>query len=107
MDPGYAHAPPKALFAFKTPTDIAQYVVGSDADIGGFSSAKLELDSQGHGRFFGDIRTEVRPQMQGKMRSGYAGFRNKVRPWVGGHIFLLGFRLTFPNSRCDLACLAT
>ncbi|KAG8964796.1 hypothetical protein FRC00_001143 [Tulasnella sp. 408] len=86
MDPGYSHSPPKTLFAFKTQADIPQYVVGSDADIGGYSSAKLELDPQGHGRFFGEIRTEVRPQMQGKMRSGYAGFRNKMRPSLFGNV---------------------
>lgn len=70
------------LFNFNSPEEIAQYVVGSDADIGGYSSAKLDLrensDGSKYGLFHGDMRIDVRPQMQGKMRSGYAGFRNKV-----------------------------
>ncbi|KAG9017146.1 hypothetical protein FRB90_001570 [Tulasnella sp. 427] len=86
MDPGYSQSPPKTLFTFKNSADIAQYVVGSDSDIGGYSSAKLDLDPHGHGRFSGELRTEVRPQMQGKMKSGYAGFRNKMRPSLFGNV---------------------
>ena len=70
---------PVVLFKFHTPADIAQYVAGSDNDIGGNSTAKLELGHDGKGRFYGEMRTDVKPHMEGKIRSGYAGFRNKVR----------------------------
>ena len=78
MDPGASNLQPRTLFAFRTPADIAQHVIGSDTDIGGYSTAKLDLDANSRGRFSGVIRTDVKPSMQTKMRSGYAGFRNKV-----------------------------
>jgi len=86
MDPGHSESGPKQLFTFRSPADIAQYVVGSDADIGGYSTAKLELTKEDYGRFYGEIRTDVKPQLQGKMKSGYAGFRNKMRPSLFGNV---------------------
>ena len=65
MDPGYQETAPKQLFSFKSPADVAQYVVGSDADIGGYSNARLDFDERTRaGRFFGELRTEVKPSMQ-------------------------------------------
>ncbi|KAG8900522.1 hypothetical protein FRB99_005992 [Tulasnella sp. 403] len=98
MDPGLSEVPPKVLFTLQSPADIAQYVVGSDADIGGFSSARLDLDNEGRGRFSGEIRTDVRPQMQGKMRSGYAGFRNKVLRRSGQSALMLTLSLKMRPS---------
>ncbi|KAG8890756.1 hypothetical protein FRB98_004801 [Tulasnella sp. 332] len=86
MNPVYHDSGTKELFGFRTPADIAQYVVGSDADIGGYSTAKLELDPTGHGKFLGELRTDVKPELRGKMKSGYAGFRSKKRPSLFGEM---------------------
>jgi len=86
MNPVYHNSGNKELFAFRTPADLAQYVVGSDADIGGYSTAKLELDPVGHAKFWGELRTDVKPELRGKMKSGYAGFRNKKRPSLFGEV---------------------
>ena len=59
----------------------------SDADLGGFSSAMLDYiprspSQPAHGRFHGTISTDLprnRPQVQ---RTGYAGWRNKDRPFT-------------------------
>jgi NADH dehydrogenase [ubiquinone] 1 alpha subcomplex assembly factor 1 len=77
---------PRSLFSFNTHSDIDQYALGSDADIGGYSTVHLDLvDSTEKGkrtaaRFWGDMRLDVRPPLKGKVRAGYAGFRNKVCP---------------------------
>lgn len=36
------------------------------------------MDEAGDGRFWGEVRRDVRPEWKGKVRGGYAGFRNKV-----------------------------
>ncbi|KAG8932038.1 hypothetical protein FRC02_001727 [Tulasnella sp. 418] len=77
---------PTTLFTFRSQADMAQYVVGSDKDIGGNSSAHLDIGSDGRGRFWGEMRTDVKPHMEGKIRGGYAGFRNKMRPSLFGNV---------------------
>ncbi|KAJ3912741.1 complex I intermediate-associated protein 30-domain-containing protein [Lentinula edodes] len=37
-------------------------------------------------KFWGDMRLDVRPQYQGRVRGGYAAFRNKPRPTLFGDI---------------------
>ena len=69
---------PATLFRFRSQEDMAQYIIGCDADIGGTSTCKLDLGPDGRGRFWGEMRLNVRSDMQGKIRGGYAGFRNKV-----------------------------
>lgn len=83
MNPVYRDDSVKTLFTFRSPADMAQYLVGSDSDIGGYSTAKLDLDSEGRGKFWGELRTDVKPAMLGKMKSGYVGFRNKVSVYRG------------------------
>ena len=59
----------------------------SDADIGGFSSSTLShvastFTNPAHARWHGSISTELprnQPQVQ---RTGFAGWRNKDRPWT-------------------------
>ncbi|KAF9237634.1 NADH:ubiquinone oxidoreductase intermediate-associated protein 30 [Melanogaster broomeanus] len=87
-----ANAPSRApvtLFTLNTPEDIKQFATGCDADIGGTSTVHLELDESGSaatGRFWGEMRLSVRPEFQGKIRGGYAGFRNKPRPTLFGEL---------------------
>lgn len=83
---------PLTLLDFKTREDVAQLAKGSDSDVGGRSTAALALEAdpadagvlanggRPYARFWGDMRTAVSPEMQGRLRGGYAGFRNKVRP---------------------------
>ncbi len=79
---------PKALINFNRGEDIANLAVGCDADIGGMSSARLDFvpdspddpSGKGKGKFWGDMKLGLRGNnTQGRMRSGYAGFRSKVR----------------------------
>src|ERR1700722_730060 len=80
---------PKTLYTFNSRTDIDQFAVGCDADVGGLSSVHLDLDestreSNGEnqpkaiGKFWGVMNLGVKPGLGGKIRGGYAGFRNKV-----------------------------
>jgi NADH dehydrogenase [ubiquinone] 1 alpha subcomplex assembly factor 1 len=68
----------RTLFSFRTPEDLRQYALGSDADLGGNSSAHLDHHPDGYARFWGEMRLDVKAGLEGKLRSGYAGFRNKV-----------------------------
>ncbi|KAJ8589536.1 complex I intermediate-associated protein CIA30 [Rhizopogon salebrosus TDB-379] len=87
---------PLTLFRLNTQRDIEQFALGCDADIGGTSTAHLELDespernkgsgSPATGRFWGEMRLEVRPELQGRIRGGYAGFRSKPRPTLFGEM---------------------
>jgi NADH dehydrogenase [ubiquinone] 1 alpha subcomplex assembly factor 1 len=79
---------PKALFTMNTPEDVADYYPMSDTDIGGHSTVHFELDrdpkhaerngGRWSARFWGMLSTKVPEGMEGKMRSGYVGFRNNV-----------------------------
>lgn len=57
---------------------LTDFATGSDSDIGGLSTCTLDFDENGDGRFWGEMRTGVRGEFRGKVRGGYAGFRNKV-----------------------------
>lgn len=80
---------PKTVFTFNTPEDIQGFATGCDGDIGGLSTVALELDERPEvnssigkaatGVFRGEMRLNVKPGMEKKIRGGYAGFRNKVR----------------------------
>jgi len=77
---------PRTLFAFKTPEDIQTFATGCDADVGGNSSVHLDLvqpgkDQAPYARFWGDMRLDVKPQVQGRVRGGYAAMRNRVSPF--------------------------
>ncbi|KAG8745126.1 hypothetical protein FRC10_008737 [Ceratobasidium sp. 414] len=78
----------RTLFSFRTPDDLRQYAVGSDADIGGNSSAHLEHHPDGYARFWGDMRLDVKSGLEGKLRPGYAGFRNKIYDDLSLHKYL-------------------
>jgi len=96
---------PITMFAFNTLDDINQFGKGSDADIGGLSTANLTLEEQPEinqpigkeatGVFWGDMRLKVKPGMEGRIRGGYAGIKSKVWffsiPYAISHVPLLNF----------------
>lgn len=79
---------PRLLFSFNSKDDIQQFATGCDADIGGTSTVNLGVEKSPErnksigklatGKFWGEMRLNVKPGMEGKLRGGYAGFRNKV-----------------------------
>lgn len=81
---------PRTIFSFDTPESVNQFATGCDADNGGLSTVQFDYDSRpevnnslgkpGSAIFWGDMRLQVKPGMEGKVRGGWAGFRNKVLP---------------------------
>lgn len=74
---------PITLFNLNSHEDLSQFATGCDADIAGTSSVNLTLEQSSptekpFAKFWGDMRLGVHPQVQGRVRGGYAGFRNKV-----------------------------
>lgn len=74
---------PITLFTLNSHEDLSQFATGCDADIGGTSSANLTLEQPSptekpFAKFWGDMRLAVHANLQGRIRGGYAGFRNKV-----------------------------
>lgn len=75
------------LSTIRSQQDLKDWAIGSDSDIGGFSTAKLEVyppesSDAGKGRFFGQLSSKVKPgaKLGGNAveRSGYAGIRTRV-----------------------------
>jgi NADH dehydrogenase [ubiquinone] 1 alpha subcomplex assembly factor 1 len=69
--------------AKKADLNIKDFATGCDGDIGGLSTCTLDLDESGDARFWGELRLGVKREYEGKVRGGYAGFRNKVRSLSG------------------------
>jgi hypothetical protein len=77
---------PRLLYSFNTPEQASDVVLGCDADVGGFSSVNFALDTTSEservgrptGKFFGNLRLDVRPELIGRINSGYAGFKTEV-----------------------------
>ncbi|TPX30609.1 hypothetical protein SmJEL517_g05846 [Synchytrium microbalum] len=67
------------MFQFGTVDDLQEWIVGSDADIGGLSEAYWGLTPQNTGLFWGKLSTEIPPKSK-LVRSGYAGIRSRERP---------------------------
>lgn len=85
---------PRTLFTFNSKADMDQFATGCDADIGGTSTVNFTLDESPENnasiarpataKFWGEMRLGVKSGLEGKLRGGYAGFRNKVcRTLVG------------------------
>jgi NADH dehydrogenase [ubiquinone] 1 alpha subcomplex assembly factor 1 len=86
---------PKTLFTFNTQEAIRECALGSDADVGGYSTVHLDLEHSSHSgqkataKFWGEMSLDVKPHLKGRVRAGYAGFRNhasvfSVHPgWTG------------------------
>lgn len=100
---------PRTLFTFNSLEDIRQFATGCDADIGGTSTVHLDFDEsptnnasigkKATGVFWGDMRLGVKAGLEGTVRGGYAGFRNKVR-WYPSYKPLL--KVVFVPCRRDL-----
>ncbi|TPX72907.1 hypothetical protein SpCBS45565_g00271 [Spizellomyces sp. 'palustris'] len=67
------------LFQFQNVEDLQDWIVGSDADIGGLSEAYWGLTPQSTALFWGTLSTDIPPGVKID-RSGYAGVRSKERP---------------------------
>ncbi|KAI9321305.1 complex I intermediate-associated protein 30-domain-containing protein [Dichotomocladium elegans] len=66
------------MATLNTKTDLDNWALGCDKDIGGFSTASLEITPQGTGRFFGNISLDL-PANRDIEHSGYAAIRSKAR----------------------------
>ncbi|OCH84808.1 CIA30-domain-containing protein [Obba rivulosa] len=91
---------PRTLFRFNSHEDLQNFATGCDADIGGTSTVHLDLDETSvvptpdgkstvqrpTGKFWGNMSLEVRRGYEGRIRAGYAGFRNKPRTSLFGTI---------------------
>ncbi|GAA99396.1 hypothetical protein E5Q_06094 [Mixia osmundae IAM 14324] len=89
MDPlGTSQKVQMTMATLRSPDDLRSFALGADSDIGGHSTAHLDLDADGKGRFSGSLSSKV-PQglkLGGSEinRTGYAGFRTKSRPSIFG-----------------------
>ncbi|PSS05524.1 hypothetical protein PHLCEN_2v3806 [Hermanssonia centrifuga] len=92
---------PLTLYNFNSKADIQQFALGVDSDIGGTSTAHLDLDEstavenekttalsplRPTGKFWGEMRLGVRQGMEDRLRGGYAGFRTKPRTTLFGEM---------------------
>jgi len=80
---------PRTLFSFNSKADLELFATGCDGDIGGTSTVNLDLDESAQppvGKFWGEMRLGVKSGLEGKLRGGYAGFRNKTRPTLFGNL---------------------
>ncbi|KAK7044219.1 hypothetical protein VNI00_007941 [Paramarasmius palmivorus] len=87
---------PRTLFSFNTPEGVQMMATGSDRDIGGNSTVHFDLDTTpkvnepigkpATARFWGNMRLDVQPKYQGRIRGGYAAFRNKRRMSLFGEM---------------------
>ena len=67
------------LFNFSSVSDLEQWVMGSDADVGGLSKAQWGLTPQKTGLFWGTLSTRI-PENSKLNSSGYAGIRSREKP---------------------------
>ncbi|KAF7312148.1 CIA30 domain-containing protein [Mycena indigotica] len=86
---------PRLLYSFNTPLQVSEAVLGSDADIGGRSSVNFTLDQSSQdeqigrptAKFHGHLSLDIiRPELRGRINTGYAGFKTPVRSTLFGKI---------------------
>jgi NADH dehydrogenase [ubiquinone] 1 alpha subcomplex assembly factor 1 len=83
---------PKTLYTFNSQSALEDYAIGCDADTGGTSTVRLTIDESGPRpttKFWGEMRLAVRPEFQGRVQGGFAGFRSKVSNIILFIVFLL------------------
>ncbi|RKP35453.1 complex I intermediate-associated protein 30-domain-containing protein [Dimargaris cristalligena] len=68
--------PEMDMYKLNTAADVDRWVVGSDKDIGGYSTAKLEITEANTGLFHGHLSQDI-PNDAKIVRSGYAAIRSK------------------------------
>ncbi|KAF8326562.1 complex I intermediate-associated protein CIA30 [Cantharellus anzutake] len=87
MSGAFRSGEPKLLFRYRSPQEIGQHVTGCDSDLGGSSTAMLDISPEdGRGRFSGVVSTNVPRLKDGSVVGGYAGFRNRARTSLFGAI---------------------
>ncbi|KAI9599360.1 complex I intermediate-associated protein 30-domain-containing protein [Syncephalis fuscata] len=69
--------PEQLLFQFSNEVDLKNWIVGSDKDIGGYSSAMFDCTNDGKARFHGNISLQLPEKRKDFIRSGYAAIRSK------------------------------
>lgn len=79
---------PRTIFSFNTLDDVSGFATGCDGDSGGLSTVHFDYDTRpevngplgkpGSAKFWGNMSLRVKPGMEGKVRGGWAGFRNRV-----------------------------
>lgn len=76
------------IHSFRRPSSLENIVTFSDADMGGFSKVRMDLEplpiegeeeKQCYGRFHGSISIELPPDQPKVQRSGYAAWRTVQR----------------------------
>ncbi|KIP10449.1 hypothetical protein PHLGIDRAFT_33842 [Phlebiopsis gigantea 11061_1 CR5-6] len=92
---------PITLLTLNSREDMSRFAIGCDSDIGGTSSAKIELDETSadpkagvralqplrpSAKFWGEMRLGAKPGFEGRVRGGYAGFRSQPRPTLFGEM---------------------
>ncbi|KAJ7678505.1 complex I intermediate-associated protein CIA30 [Mycena rosella] len=85
---------PRLLYSFNTIEATSEAVLGCDGDIGGRSTVNFVLDTTSEdervgrptAKFHGHLRLDVRPDLVGRINSGYAGFKTPVRSTLFGKI---------------------
>ena len=74
----------ETLFRFNTKEELRQWIVGSDADIGGLSEAYWAHTTNNTALLYGRLSMELPPQSRID-KSGYVGIRSKEKPVVLFH----------------------
>ncbi|KAI9005048.1 complex I intermediate-associated protein 30-domain-containing protein [Hyaloraphidium curvatum] len=68
------------MYTLNSQADLANWVVGSDKDMGGRTEATLELTPENKGRFCGNLSTDVPPGLPGNIKAlGYAACKAKPK----------------------------
>ncbi|CAO1629045.1 unnamed protein product [Parajaminaea phylloscopi] len=82
VTPSAASEGPLGIWSIRSREDLREYATGCDKDIGGLSTAQLDVDGDA-GRFWGTLSNQV-PRGARIEKTGYAGMRNKNRPTLFG-----------------------
>ncbi|KAI9032829.1 complex I intermediate-associated protein 30-domain-containing protein [Phycomyces nitens] len=86
--------------------DLAQWAIGCDKDIGGFTEVSLDITPENTGLFHGNLSLEL-PANREIQHSGYAAIRSKVKPssmfgtpcWDTSLFRYLGLRVKGDNRK--------
>jgi len=92
---------PRSLYTLRSQEDLHEFVTGSDKDMGGASSARLELDHDGRGVFKGSLRATVMTSKN--VLGGYAAFRSRNRPTIFGPVLSDVTFHQFLGMRCRVS----
>ncbi|KAJ7237160.1 hypothetical protein C8J57DRAFT_1568912 [Mycena rebaudengoi] len=77
---------PRTLFSLNTPAEIAEVAQGATRIFDLDTTSETESVGRPTGKFHGHMRLDVRPEMVGRINSGYAGFKTKTQSSLFGKI---------------------